>query len=221
MDERRLREEICEAGRRLYARGLAAACDSNLSARLAEREFLCTPTLVCKGFMRPDHLCTVDDAGNQLSGSLRRTSEILLHLAVYKARPDVQAVVHCHAPHALAFAITGQPVPRGVHPEVELFLGEVPTAPYETPGTQRFADSVVPFVRRVNAVVLANHGIVTFGSTVTRAGFNAEILDAYCRVLLLARALGPPVRLTDRQLHELAEARRRLGLDPPGAPVTG
>lgn len=218
MDHDQARNDICQAGRRLYERGLAAACDSNLSTRLGPNKFLCTPTLVCKGFMRPEDLCTVDEAGNQLSGRLRRTSEILLHLAIYKVRPDVGAVVHCHAPHALAFAVTGAPIPRGVHPEVELFLGDVPTVSYETPGTQRFADSSAALARRADALVLASHGIVTYSKTLERACFNAEVLDAYCRVLLLARPLGPPVRLTDTQLAELAEARRRMGLDSPGGP---
>lgn len=203
MNAPQLKEQLCEIGRRLYQRGFVAANDGNLSVRLNERELLCTPTRVSKGFMRPEDICTVDYQGALLAGTKRPTSEMLMHLAIYKARPDVHAVVHCHAPHATAFAVAHEPIPRGVLPEVEVFLGEVPIAPYETPGTQKFADTILPFVKDSNTIVLANHGIVSYGPDLERAFFNAEILDAYCRILLLARPLGRVHHLTEAQLREL------------------
>ena len=138
MGERELREEICDIGRRLHERGFVAAWDGNVSHRLPDGTFLCTPTLCSKGRLRPDELCVVDAAGRQLSGPRARTSEILLHLVIYRERPDVNAVVHAHPPHATAFAVSGTPIPSGVLAEVEYFLGVVPTVPYETPGTARF-----------------------------------------------------------------------------------
>src|SRR4051812_39726646 len=108
------KEQICEIGRRLYQRGFAAANDGNITVRLNEREILCTPTMVSKGFMTPEDICTVDYSGNQLAGAKKRTSEVLLHLSVYKTRPDINAVVHCHPPHATAFAVAGEPIPSGV-----------------------------------------------------------------------------------------------------------
>lgn len=208
MEERELREEICDVGRRLHDRGFVAAWDGNISARLANDSFLCTPTMCSKGRLRPSDLCIVDGAGRKLSGSRPRTSEILLHLAIYRHRPDVQAVVHSHAPHATAFAITGVPIPAGILAEAEYFLGPVPTVPYTLPGTQAFADSVVPFLEGVRALILANHGAVTFGPTLEFAWGYTEVLDAYCRALLLSRAVGLPCRLTDAQVAELTELRR-------------
>jgi L-fuculose-phosphate aldolase len=162
-----------------------------------------------KGRLVAGELCAVDDAGRQLRGPRARTSEILLHLAIYRNRPDVHAVVHSHAPHATAFAISGEPVPTGVLAEAEYFLGPVPTVPYTLPGTQAFADSVVPFLDGTRALILANHGIVTFGATLELAWGYTEVLDAYCRILLQSRALGLPRRLTELEVAELAELRRR------------
>lgn len=215
VNEYKLKEQVCEIGRRLYQRGFAAANDGNLSVRLNEREVLCTPTMVSKGFMKPEDLCTVDYDGKQLGGTRKRTSEVLLHLAVYKARPDVRAVVHCHPPHATAFAVAGEPIPKCVLPEVEVFLGEVPMAVYETPGTQKFAETVLPHVKDCNTIILANHGTVTFGADLEKAYFNTEIIDAYCRILILARQLGRVNQFTDTQTRELLDLKKRLGYDDP------
>src|SRR5437879_3512777 len=121
MGDRELREEVCAVGRRVSERGFVAAWDGNISARLADGTFLCTPTMLAKGRLKPDDLCTVNAAGRQLTGPKARTSEILLHLAIYQHRPDVNAVVHTHAPHVVAFAATGTPIPNGVLAEVEYF----------------------------------------------------------------------------------------------------
>jgi L-fuculose-phosphate aldolase len=216
MGEQELREVICDVGRRLHDRGFVAAWDGNISARLPDGSFLCTPTMCSKGRLTPEGLCVVDHVGRQLSGSRARTSEILLHLAIYRHRPDVMAVVHSHAPHATAFAISGEPVPTGVLAEAEYFLGQVPTVPYTLPGTQAFADSVVPFLKGTRALILANHGAVTFGPTLELAWGYTEVLDAYCRVLLQSRTLGPPRRLSDVEVAELAELRRRAAEGNPG-----
>jgi L-fuculose-phosphate aldolase len=213
MTEQQHREFLCEIGRRLYARGFVAANDGNLTVRLGEGVFLCTPTMTSKGFLRPEDLCLVDADGRQLAGPRPRTSEVLLHLAIYRTRPDVQAVVHCHPPHATAFAIAGEPIPKGVLAEVEVFLGEVPLTKYETPGTQQFADTIVPYVRDCNTIVLANHGTVTFGTTLEQAWFHTEIIDAYCRILLLARPLGRINTFTPTQMAELLALKKRLGYD--------
>jgi L-fuculose-phosphate aldolase len=213
MNEYKLKEQICEIGRRLYTKGFAAANDGNITVRLNDREVLCTPTMVSKGYMKPEDVCKVDYEGKQLAGTRKRTSEVLLHLAVYKQRPDVMAVVHCHPPHATAFAVAHEPIPKCVLPEVEVFLGEVPFAVYETPGGQKFADTVVPFARESNTVILANHGTVTFGPTLENAYFNTEIIDAYCRILILARQLGRVNYFTEEQTKELLALKKRLGYD--------
>jgi L-fuculose-phosphate aldolase len=213
MNEHNLKQQICEIGRRLYARGFAAANDGNITIRLNDREVLCTPTMVSKGFLKSEDICKVDYEGKQLAGTKKRTSEVLLHLAVYKARPDVMGVVHCHPPHATAFAVAQEPIPKCVLPEVEVFLGEVPIAEYETPGTQKFADCVLPYVRDCNTIILANHGTVTFGPDLEKAYFNTEIIDAYCRILLLARQLGRVNYFGEEQTAELMAFKKRLGYD--------
>jgi L-fuculose-phosphate aldolase len=215
MNEYKLKEQICEIGRRVYARGFAAANDGNISVRLNDKEVLCSPTMVCKGFMKCEDMCVVDYEGKQLRGTRKRSSEILLHLAVYKNNPAVQAVVHCHPPHATAFAVAGEPIPKCVLPEVEVFLGEVPIAMYETPGTQKFADTIIPFVKKCNTIILANHGTVTFGPDLEKAYWNSEIIDAYCRILILARQLGHVNYFTTGQEKELLDLKKRLGYDDP------
>ncbi len=143
--------------------------------------------------------------GKQLAGQQKRTSEILLHLAIMKARPDVKSVVHCHPPHATAFAVAREPIPQCVLPEVEVFLGDVPITKYETPGGQEFADTILPFVHKTNVIILANHGTVSYGETVEQAYWWTEILDAYCRMLMLARDLGT------RELLQRARSTRAVG----------
>ena len=150
----RMKQEICEIGDRIYKREFAAANDGNITYRVNEREVLCTPTLHCKGFLKPDDICTIDMDGNQIAGRKKRSSEALLHLEIMKARPEVQSVVHCHPPHATAFAIAREAIPQCVLPEVEVFLGDVPITKYETPGGQAFADTILPFVDKTNVLVL-------------------------------------------------------------------
>ncbi len=213
VNEWKLRELICEIGRRVYNKGFAAANDGNISIRLNDREVLCTPTMVSKGFMKPDDLCVVDYDGKQLRGKKKRTSEILIHLAIYKARPDVNGVVHCHPPHATAFAVAHEPIPKCILPEVEVFLGEVPISAYETPGTNKFAETILPYVKDCNTILLANHGTVTFGKDLENAYFNTEIIDAYCRILILAKQLGRVNYFTEQQTQELLDLKKRLGYD--------
>lgn len=209
-----IRKQICEIGQRLYLRGFAAGNDGNVSFRLNEREVLCTPTLICKGFMSADDLCVVDLAGNQLSGTRRRTSEIMLHLEVYRGNGDAKAVVHCHPPHATAFAIARIDIPSGILPEVEIFLGVVPRAEYETPGGPGFAATIRPFVGGANTVVLSNHGTVSWGASVEQAYWHTEILDSYCRMLILASQLGNVERLPDAKVRELLALRPQFGIAP-------
>lgn len=216
INDRKVKEMICEVGRRVYNKGFAAANDGNISQRVGENEVLCSPTMICKGFMTPDDICAVDLDGNQLAGKRKRTSEILLHLAIMKHRPDVKAVVHCHPPHATAFAVAREPIPQCILPEIEVFMGEVPIAPYETPGGQKFADTVLPFLKNgTNTIILTNHGTVTFGDHLEAAYWKTEILDAYCRILLLSKQLGRVTYLSERESVELLDLKKKLGFDDP------
>ena len=212
-DIEQLKQNICDIGQRVYAKGFAAANEGNISIRLDEQSVLCTPTRHCKGFMTPDDICTVDMSGKQLAGNLKRTSEVLLHIEIYKKRPDVKSVVHCHPPHATAFGVAREPIPNCVLPEPDIFLGEVPIAPYETPGNQNFAETILPFVNRTNIIVLANHGTVSYESDIETAYWLTEILDAYCKILILARQLGGINYLSLEKGRELLAMRKAWGFD--------
>jgi L-fuculose-phosphate aldolase len=215
MSEWKLRELMCEIGRRVYAKGFAAANDGNISYRLGEDRVLCTPTRVSKGFMKPDDLCIVDMDGKQVAGTRKRSSEILLHLAVMKARADIRSCVHCHPPHATAFAVAHEPIPKCILPEFEVFLGEVAIARYETPGTQAFAETVLPYVKDTDTILLANHGTITYGSDLEDAYFKTEIIDAYCRILMLAKQLGTINYYSDAKAAELIKIKPNLGIPDP------
>jgi L-fuculose-phosphate aldolase len=215
MNEWKLREQMCEIGRRVYNKGFAAANDGNISLRLSDDRVLCTPTRVSKGYMKPDDLCIVDLDGKQISGKRKRSSEILLHLTVMRARADVRSVVHCHPPHATAFAVAREPIPKCVLPEIEVFLGEVAISPYETPGGQSFADTVLPYVKDTDTILLANHGTLTYGSDLEDAYFKTEIIDAYCRILLLAKQIGRVSYYTDQKAAELIKLKPNLGIPDP------
>lgn len=211
----KIKQEICEIGDRIYKKGFAAANDGNISYRVGPNEVVCTPTQICKGFMKPDDLCVVDMEGKQLSGHRKRTSEILLHLAIMKERPEIKAVCHCHPPHATAFAVAREPIPQCVLPEVEVFLGDVPITKYGTPGGQDFADTILPFVHKSNVILLANHGTVSFGETVEKAYWWSEILDAYCRILMLSRGLGKINYFTEPEAQELLNLKEKWGFEDP------
>lgn len=211
----KIKQDICDIGRRIYDRQFAAANDGNITVRVSENEVLCTPTMHCKGFLKPDDIALIDMEGNQLAGRKKRSSEALLHLEIYRQRPDVRSVVHCHPPHATAFAIAREPIPQCILPEVEVFLGDVPITRYETPGGQAFADTILPFVDKTNLIILANHGTVSYGENVERAYWWTEILDSYCRMLLLARQLGHVQYLGDAKTRELLELKDKWGFADP------
>lgn len=215
-----LRAEIIAMGRKLWQRQYVDGNGGNISARLNSSYILCTPTMVSKGDMQPADICLTDLEGNILAGDRLRTSELLLHLAIYRANPRARAVVHCHPPNATAFAVTGSAPPSGYLSEFEIFIGPVAVAPYETPGTQAFAETVLPFVRDHNTILLANHGVVCWSDSVTHAEWLAEILEAYCKTLLIARQLGQPLTpIPAAKIEEILAIKRRMGLPDARMPA--
>ena len=211
----KIKQDICEIGRRLYNKGFAAANDGNITVRISDNEVLCTPTMHSKGFLKVEDICTIDMTGKQIAGIKKRSSEALLHLEIYKQRPEIKSVVHCHPPHATAFAVAREPIPQCVLPEVEVFLGDVPITRYETPGGQAFADTVLPFVNKTNIIILANHGTVSFGVDVEQAYWWTEILDAYCRILMLSRQLGNVSYFNENEERELLDLKQKWGWADP------
>lgn len=211
----KMKQEMCEIGHRIYNKGFAAANDGNITVRVSDNEVLCTPTMHSKGTLKPDDIATIDMSGNQIAGRKKRSSEALLHLEIYKQREDIKSVVHCHPPHATAFAVAREPIPQCVLPEVEVFLGDVPITRYETPGGQEFANTIIPFVDKTNVMILANHGTVSYGETVERAYWWTEILDAYCRILILAKQLGGVNYLSQEKSRELLDLKDKWGFSDP------
>jgi L-fuculose-phosphate aldolase len=211
-----IKEEICHVGRKLWQRQYVDGNGGNISYRIGPNQVICTPTLLSKADLRPQDLCMVDLEGNQLAGGRPRTSEILLHLAIYKEVPEAKGVVHCHPAHATAYAITQRVPPTCVIPEYDVFIGKVALSPYETPGTQAFAQTVVPFVKTHNTVLLANHGVVCWADTVTHAEWFVEVVDTYCWTLMLASQLGTPVsHITAEKAADLLAIKKKLGLPDP------
>ncbi|MEX0886333.1 MAG: class II aldolase/adducin family protein [Phycisphaeraceae bacterium] len=214
-DVEQLKEQMCEVGRRIWLRGFCAGNEGNHSARIGDNRFLCTPTGISKGFLTPDDICVVDGQGNQIESNpngRKRTSEVLVHLAIYNKRPDVNAVIHSHPPHAVAFCIAGMPLPEGVHPEAEVFLGKVPIAQYATPGTPHLSESIIPLIGpETNTILMGNHGSVTFSPDFIDTYYRLEILDNYCRQLLLARQLGNVNVLNAQQMIELLKVKQKFG----------
>jgi L-fuculose-phosphate aldolase len=210
------KDQICDIGRRLWHRAYVDGNGGNISVRVAEDLVLCTPTLVSKGFMKPADLCLVDMQGDQKAGVRKRTSEVLMHLAIYRAVPQAIACVHAHPPHATGFAVSGVRPPSCMVPEMELFCGEVPIAPYMTPGSPEMAEAVAALAPIHNTILMANHGVVAWGKTVEDAYFKMEILEAYCRTVLVTAELGkPPNTIPAGQVRELLAIKQNLGIPDP------
>src|SRR5438874_1935166 len=203
ISEWKIKEQMCDIGRRIWQKGFCAGNEGNHSYRLSENRILCTPTGISKSALKPDDICTVDLEGKQISGTRKRTSEINLHLAIYKARPDVRAVIHSHPPHATAFAVASVDLPTCIHPEAEVFLGAVKTAKYVTPGDQRLGESILPYVKDSNTIILQNHGAVCFDTDLEQCYYKLEIVDAYCRILILAKQVGSIRPLNGTEMEEL------------------
>ncbi len=208
-----IKAEIVAVGKKLWQRQYVDGNGGNISYRIRPDAVICTPTLVSKADMRTEDLCLVDLTGKQLAGGRPRTSEILMHLEIYKAVPEAKGVVHCHPAHATAYAITGRVPPTCIIPEFEVFVGKVAVSPYETPGTQKFAETVVPFVKNHNTVLLSNHGIVCWADTVTHAEWFVEVVDTYCWTLMLAQQLGTPItHIQSDKAADLLAIKQKLGL---------
>jgi len=209
----KIKAEIVDVGRKLWMRQYVDGNGGNISYRIAENAVICTPTLTSKADLKASDMCLVDLEGKQLAGSAARTSEILLHLEIYKAVPEAKACVHCHPAHATAYAITGRVPITCVIPEFEVFVGKVALSPYETPGTKKFAETVIPYVKKHNTVLLANHGIICWADTVTHAEWYVEVTDTYCWTLMLANQLGSPItHISTEKNDDLLELKKKLGL---------
>jgi len=205
--EQQHREDIVRFGRLLHQTGLVAATDGNLSVRMDGSHVLCTPTLMSKGLMQPEDLVLVDHRGHKVLGSREVSSEIAMHLLIYRMRPDVHAVVHAHPPTATGFAASGLALDRPLVSEIVVTLGSVPLASYEPPGTPELAEVLAPLVSDHNAILMANHGVVTYGEDLLHAYMNMETVEHYAKIALVTHQLGCQQPLSEHHLDKLREIR--------------
>jgi L-fuculose-phosphate aldolase len=218
MTEIQLRETIVEVGRRLYARGYTASNDGNISTRLDDRRLLMTPKNVCKGFMSPDMMVVTDLDGKKLAGDRDPSSEMQMHLEVYRQRPDARAVVHAHPPMATGFAVAGIPLDRAVLAEVVTTLGSVPIADYATPSTKELPEAVRKYVKAHDGMLLANHGALTLGVDLLAAYYKMETIEHFAHISLVARLLGGERLLSRQEVDRLQGLRGMYGIASP-API--
>jgi L-fuculose-phosphate aldolase len=218
VSESALRAQIVEVGRRLYARGYTASNDGNISARLGEGRLLMTPKSVCKGFMNVEMMCITDLDGRKLAGERDPSSEMQMHLEVYRQRPDVNAVVHAHPPIATGFAVAGIPLDRAVLAEVVTTLGSVPIADYATPSTKELPEAVRKYVKAHDGMLLANHGALTVGTDLFSAYYKMETIEHFAKISLVARLLGGERLLSRQEVDRLQGLRGMYGIASP-API--
>lgn len=209
-DETILRQSICEIGRRMYDKGFVAANDGNISLRMADGTILTTPTGVSKGYMTPESMVRVDLAGRVLSAG-RPSSELLMHLFVYRERPEVHAVVHAHPIHATGFATAGIALDACVAAEIIATLGSIPLAAYGTPSTHELPETLRPHIHHSDAFLLANHGVVAVGKTLMEAYDRLERVEHYAHIVLIARQLGGERQLPHEEVQKLFALRDKYG----------
>jgi len=210
-----LRLDICEVGRRMYMRGYTASNDGNISVRLGDDRLLMTPKSVCKGFMTPDMMCITDLDGRKVEGDRDPSSEMLMHLEVYRQRPDARAVCHAHPPIATGFAVAGIPLDRAVLAEVLTTLGSIPIAEYATPSTAELPAAVRKYVKAHDGMLLANHGALTLGADVLAAYYKMETIEHFAKISLVARMLGRENLLSRDEVDRLQGLRGIYGIAAP------
>jgi len=214
LNEYEIKKQICEIGKRIYNRGMVAANDGNISVKISDNEYLCTPTGVSKGFMTPEMICKVDGTGKVLEAHApyKPSSEIKMHMRVYQKRDDVRSVVHAHPMYATSFAIAGQALTQPIMPEAVIALGCVPLAKYGRPSTEEIPDSIEQFLPYFDACLLAQHGALAWSDSLEAAYLKMESVEFYAQLLYQAKMLGGPKEFTPEQVEDLYEIRRKFGM---------
>jgi L-fuculose-phosphate aldolase len=221
--EIKYKKQICDIGKRVYEKGFVAANDGNISIRIDDNEFLITPTGISKGSLTTDMIVKVDGDGNVLEGDYKPTSEMKMHLMVYKERPEIHAIVHVHPPYATAFAIAGIPLDQAIMPESVVYLGTIPVAEYGTPSTEEVPNAVKKHVHNHQGVLLENHGALTWGKDLDHAYYLMESLEFSAKINYLAKQLNGDRELSKQNVARLLELKKMmkimgespLGVDAP------
>lgn len=214
MDEQIIREQICDIGRRMYERRMVAANDGNISVKINDNEFLCTPTGVSKGFMTPESICRIDRDGSLIesAGGYRPSSEMKMHLRVYDKREDVGAVVHAHPPYATTFAVARIALDAPVLSEAVVSLGAVPVAEYGTPSTNEIPDNIEKYLSYYDTLLLEHHGALTWGVDLATAYMRMESVEFYAELIYRAKTLGNVREFDEAEIKKLYEVRRKMKL---------
>ncbi|MBE3595756.1 MAG: class II aldolase/adducin family protein [Hydrogenibacillus sp.] len=210
--ERRVREEICRVGKLLFERGFVAGTEGNISVRMSDREIIVTPTRVSKGMLTPDMLVKVDLSGRPIEGEGRPSSELKMHLRIYRDRPEIRAVVHAHPPYATAHAVAGIPLERAFLPEAVIYVGEVPIAAYGLPSTDEVPEAIAPYIADHHALLLENHGALAWAEDLWAAYFLLENVEQMAKIHWLARQLGRVQVLSNARVRELVAIKEALGI---------
>ena len=219
--ERQHREDICRFGKMLHERNYVAATDGNLSVRLDPDTILCTPTMMSKGMMEPEDLVVVNMAGRRVTGRRNVSSEIAMHLHIYRLRPDVHGIVHAHPPTATGYAAAGLPLNQALVSEIVISLGCIPLARYATPGTVELTQALEPLVPNYDAILMANHGVVTYGSDLLQAYMKMETVEHFACITMVTHLLGRQQLLSDEDVRKLVVAREKYGITTPAAQGAG
>ena len=207
--ERQHRDEIVRYGRMLHERFFVAATDGNLSVRLEDGTVLCSPTCMSKGMMDPDDMVVVDMSGRKLRGHRPPSSEIAMHLLIYRLRPDVHGIVHAHPPTATGYAAAGMSLTQPLVSEIVITLGSVPLAPYATPGTAELCDSLAQLIPNHDAILMANHGVVSYGEDLNIAYMKMETVEHFAKIALVAHQLGQQRMLSPAEVDKLMVIREK------------
>lgn len=218
MNEIKIRNDICDVGQKLYNKGFVAANDGNISVKLDENTILVTPTAVSKGGMKPDDIVKMTLDGEILSAKGKPSSEVKMHIQVYKTNPIIQAVVHAHPPIATAFAVARVPMETPILAEAVVNLGIVPVSDFAMPGTDEVPESIKPYVKDYNAVLLANHGLLTWGRDLREAFFRMESVEHYGKILLYVKQIGNPKEFNCSEIDALLDIRKKIGVESGGIP---
>lgn len=214
VNELEIKKQMCEIGKRIYDKGMVAANDGNISFKINDNRFLCTPTGVSKGYMTPEYICVVDKHGNVIEANdgYKPSSEIKMHMRVYEKRSDVGSVVHAHPIYATSFAIAGIPLTEPIMPEAIISLGTVPIAEYGAPSTYEIPDNIEKYLEHYNAILLENHGALTWGDDLLGAYFKMESLEFYAQLLFNAKMLGGAKVLNNERVKQLYDLRSYYGI---------
>lgn len=204
----KIRNSIMEVSRLLYSKNLATAFEGNISV-IEDDKIYITPNGICKGFITSDMLVVMDLKGNVLEGDYKPSSEVRMHLAAYKSRPDIKSVIHAHPPYATAFAVANKPIETKAYPEMIILYGKIPLAAYGTPSTDEIYHGMDQYIKEYDIILLANHGVIAFGSDVYDAFFKMESAEGIAKVLTLAERLGGEKELPQNKLDELYELRKK------------